>query len=476
MSLIIARKIENTIILLSDTKLTYSDGIERKLPKHSTVKVFQHSKSICVAFAGDCYFANVAFQQITKDKKLNEIEEILLESHRQSNGQTDYIVISLNPHEIIEIKNNLINRVSNSWIGSKRGFSKFQANYQSPLIKEPNITRIGAIELPDNASQTVTDSYSKFFESFYNVIEDDSIPEIGGFLIPVCSKKDVFVFPSYVDVYRKPLEEDEFVPNSSISFGNAEMGSYIVNFLGGNVNGIAIHLTVGGFGIIYERLESGLMKPQIIKLDEINFQDYLIETRSIKGSIMSQSSAENFNIKGSFYADKEDYLKAISYFNRALNHLASDFTNPVNPQIKYSSIYEYSLQCNKLNDGEFTQWIFNTLLNKINISYRIGDFLQVIKDCNELLKFNKLEINAIQFKVRSLQNINEKEDAFNLINGYIKLKINDMSDLFGIRGEMYFMENNFDKALEDFNTISESHPKYTGIKDFKLHILQNKQK
>ena len=73
MSLIIARKIENTIIILSDTKLTYSDGIERKLPKHSTVKVFQHSENICVAFAGDCYFANVAFQQITKDKKLNEI-------------------------------------------------------------------------------------------------------------------------------------------------------------------------------------------------------------------------------------------------------------------------------------------------------------------------------------------------------------------------------------------------------------------
>ena len=373
-----------------------------------------------------------------------------------------------------EIKNNLKIRVVNSWIGSQKGFSKFQANTQSVLISEPTNTHMSVRELPDNVPQIVTESYSKFFKAFYNVIEDGSIPEIGGFIIPVYSKEGKFVFPSYVDVYRKPLEDAELIPNSDISFGNAEMGSYIVNFLGGNMNGIAVHLTVGGFGIFYERLENGLMKPQIIKLDEIDFQDYVTETRGIKRGVMLQYSAENFNIKGSFYANKEDYLKAISYFNRALNHLTSDFTNPVNPQTKYSSIYEYSLECNKLNDGEFIKWVFTTLFNKINISYRIRDFLQVIKDCNEVIKFNNFEINAIQFKVRSLQNINEREDAFNLINRYIKLKINDMSDLYGIRGEMYFMENDFDNALNDFNTIPETHSKYVGIKDFKLKILQGK--
>ena len=242
MSLIIARKIENAIIILGDTKLTYKDEIERKRPLYGTIKIIRQSEKVAIAFAGDNYFAHLAFQKITPNSDINVIKLILHKSHLDSGQKVDYIIASLNPNNIFEVKNGKIEKVNQSWIGSVEGFSKFQMYTQKENTITPDLTTMKVKEIPKYLTSKSSEIYSKLFDAMLDVVNDESIPEVGGFVIPLVSEGFKFKFPTYVDVFRKPLEAEEIAINATVSFGNASIGSYILNFWGGNNNCIAIHL------------------------------------------------------------------------------------------------------------------------------------------------------------------------------------------------------------------------------------------
>jgi tetratricopeptide (TPR) repeat protein len=251
------------------------------------------------------------------------------------------------------------------------------------------------------------------FSALQETIDDSSVKEVDGFVIPITTDNFKFISPCYLESFRKDLEPNEIIPNSAINFGTPEIGSYTINYIGSNKDYYAFHFPMGTFGILYQRLNNGIFKPQVLKMDEMDFCDYLLSEKKITAAITMQSGEETYIQKGIFYSEKSDFIKAINYFTNGINGIINGLLDHNDSKIRYESIYEFAVKTKR--NIETVGHLYSLLSHRMNASYKIGDYLQAIKDSTELLSFNKNDILAIQFKTRALQNLNESEQAFELI-------------------------------------------------------------
>lgn len=287
MSLIIARKTIDSIFIFSDTKLTYIDGIERKNPQDGMAKVSLISDEYVIAFAGNCELAKRTFSKINKESTLEEILKIFNDSNLYSNGEVEFIVCVNSKNKIYLLKDLLVTETNNAWIGSLNGFSKFQENYHTKIVEE-NSTIITAQQIPKNVTEITQNEFSKILKSFNKVINDESIPEVGGFIIPIAKSDGKFEFMTYGNVYRKPLEIEELINNTTVSFTSPEDGGYVINFCGGNENYICFYFIFGDFGVIYNKTIYGTFEPIILKMEKAKFYNYISEELKVEFGVTYQ--------------------------------------------------------------------------------------------------------------------------------------------------------------------------------------------
>lgn len=327
MSLIVARKENNNIMLVSDTKLSLpnekssSADRQKRTPSAGVIKVTIINSKTCVAFAGGEFFAEEAIRKLDFNISLDDILAELLEAHLASNDVTDFIIASGESEaRLFEIKKQQCNEVESAWIGSAGAFSVFQASMQG-LIKRQKIGFF--IELIDPG--TTTDLFKKMSDAMDDVIDDEKIPEVDGFRVNTVFVGDAFHYRGYTHSYReRPINVELPLGVTSMEFAighpTAEEGGYNINFFDSpNPQYAGLHILQANLAIVYKRENNGLLRPTIITdIDEVDFIDYAEDNYNMGPSMMTQDRKHKCLTAGDVAANNKDFVTALQWYDKAL--------------------------------------------------------------------------------------------------------------------------------------------------------------
>ena len=347
MTLVVAKKVDNNLIMVGDTKLTY-EHIDRNRPSDGTVKIIKLSQTIALAYAGNPDFAEDALKEIGASTDISFVESVLLKHHVENNGATDFILaIGAESATLTVIKNLEVNECENAWIGSASGFRSFQMSFLSyePAEKDASQgTNIKITQLPETNNQLTRDTYSKMFIAMSKVVDNPDVPEVGGFVIPIVFENNEFRYPLYLQIFRNPIDISAEVPNggrSTVSFGTVEDGAFAVNFSGGNSFELAIHFPHGNVGLLYTRQSYGLLNPTIYEqYDEIEFCEMLTSNSTVRLDVHMHHNAINYALKAENEFHNHNYEKALTRINQAIVESSKSWgPNPNKAQI-YTSLQE----------------------------------------------------------------------------------------------------------------------------------------
>lgn len=338
MSLIVVRKAENQLCIVSDTKLSYPDAEIKGLknqPGEGVVKSVIVNANICISFAGEMHYAAQAITEINSDHSIDQIIECLTRYHIASAHKTEFILCYGNPNlTIYKFKNNEYGPVASAWIGDQRAFNQFQENMNGdaktkqekekrptkkqdstfPATNKP-VFSVEAMNLSMEAS--IPKYFSKMSAAMDQVIEDGNIDSVGGFKVNVIYKEK-FYYNIYTKMYRGQFA---IVGQGShtIGHGGADEGGYSLNFFGASndYKSLAIHLRQAKLGIVYNRENNGLLFPRLYKMDEVDFIDLVKEQYQLRAVFSTQDRAIKFIGEGRQAFAQNDFAKAKLCFDKA---------------------------------------------------------------------------------------------------------------------------------------------------------------
>lgn len=220
MSFLYARKLDDRIYVLADTKISYdtieSDIIikaigrenEYLLRNYGIIKNVIINRDICVGFAGSIRDFNELLEYIDNNKitSIEDINEKALEIHLKNRQETDFIISQCNAatKKLYVVKDEKIKECDSCWIGSKKCFDSFQEKrYKMPPPKVYDLETKKDIELNDNDGVWINDS-----EVFKNVVNSNIDNSVGLFTIRCLGNKDGFKYFEEMSTYQgfKPYE------------------------------------------------------------------------------------------------------------------------------------------------------------------------------------------------------------------------------------------------------------------------------
>jgi len=251
MSLIVARRIDNEVRIITDTKIT-DDLILHQTLLGGKLKCVVVSPTCCVCFAGIVALAEEALSPIL-DGEICDRQRItthLLQHHRASKGEIDFIVASLDePVAAIdritegELEMNLIS----AWIGDQPAFNTYQRCYHADLGRSA-------------ASVSLEESFeiaSRMSDAFKAVIEDHRHASVGDFALTVTSRpaqSDGFRYLCRAGAFGFRSVSNTTTPTSLLQSLGAEGGSFHYTVLVPTIAGVgavAVHLLEGKVGAFF---------------------------------------------------------------------------------------------------------------------------------------------------------------------------------------------------------------------------------
>jgi hypothetical protein len=329
-SLIVARVDNEGIYIVSDTKLTAPDDQEfskrqKNDAKEGVIKTTIIRPSCCISFAGNIDFADDALKAITPYSATGEIIEILRSQHELAGQRTDFILcVSEWEKRIYEIKNGQVTQVTAAWIGSQLAFNRFQ----SCMLTEGGANSQGSfISMSDASGGNL---FHKMTQAIDAVIQDEAIPEVAGFKIRVCFDGQRFKYMGYLDSYFSHMQLQFEIPAGAkefsipITHATAAQGGYTINFFNSadNYNYVGLHLKQGKFGVVYKRLNGGLLYPQLFEdMDELDFLDEVKAKYRISPSGTTEDAVRKFGTLADACFHKGNFEEAIIWYDRGLGHL-----------------------------------------------------------------------------------------------------------------------------------------------------------
>lgn len=285
MSLVVGRIIDNNIFIESDTRITDIKEVPSE-PLSGCLKTIILHPFICMSFAGNIYYAELAIKdsiKYIKENKIfnpNDIITILYnynllsieESDNDESRETDFVLA------ITDFKIPILTKIAEGkvecnvnsfWLGDKIAFNYYQEQFHLLRDKEESILNC-------------------MRNSFQLVIEKDSIETVGDFQISVHTDNKLIenhIMFSYtqkikLDIHHKePIKIEKANKWYAFPLGKAEDGSYGISYftsLSPNYHGVAIHFICGMFGVLF--------CPQIsidpIVIHKVNSVDFI---KRIKG-------------------------------------------------------------------------------------------------------------------------------------------------------------------------------------------------
>jgi len=454
MSLIVARKHKDSLLIFSDTKLTYKFK-DKNSPKDGTINAIILSPKLSLCYAGDVYFAELVLNEIEDNESVEEIQDILLKHHVDSNQATDFILaVGIETPFFLLVKKGKVSRENNCWIGSQEGFSRFQKNYLSNYQhQDTSGVSIKAIKLPDTNDLQLRELYSKQFDAMVGVIESHDIQEVGGFIIPLLFENSHFCYQMYVKVFRKALNvEEEMNENghSVVGFSNVADGAFTVNFFGGKTSELAIHFFHGDIGVIYKRENWGLLNPKILsEIDEIEFSEYLKrETSVIEGFSMAQDVV-NYAVKAEKAFKENDFDLAIKRFEQAIIKSSKTWGPDQSNDAEYKTLNDFI-------EVKGSAKIPNDQISDLeNIFIMLGDsylgltnYPQAKTSYEQALLVNKSSLRAKYHLGMVFGKNNEMDEAFRIFSECIDE--HEHVGSYYSRGVVLFHTKNLKDAKSDF--------------------------
>jgi tetratricopeptide (TPR) repeat protein len=329
MTLVIGKIHGDKLVILSDTQLTYPPDINRSQPEFSqqhpmngTFKTIIIRKDLAIAFAGDVWEAEKALDQITVDTPLEQVKKILLNVH-QNFGRVDFLIASLYPASLYEIKQNNIGEVKQAWLGNRDGFALFQ-KYLLEGVPSRNQT---SIEM-NFSSQSQPPEFSKMSKAFDGVISYSGIADVGGFQVKVLAGNTGLEYAGYLHTYQNPSEvkinlskPDLFI--HSVGHGTAAEGSYTINFYysSPDYRVLAIHFLQGNFGITYHRKETGLFSIAVeSNKDEFEFADFVQSVYKVRPHGTSCDPSSKYLPEGKRHFQNGKLEEALSVYEKGIKY------------------------------------------------------------------------------------------------------------------------------------------------------------
>lgn len=466
MSLIVARKQNNKLIILGDTKLTYRYE-EKNNPRDGTIKTIVLSPNIVVCYAGNVHFAESALKEISDNLDAALIESILLKYHLNSEDETDFILaVSSTTPTLIEIKNGQSKKTDTSWIGSHEGFNQFQASFLSDANDQAAgfcETTIKIVQMPDSEDETFRSLYSKMFDAMIDVIEGHEVKEVGGFIIPLIFENDEFQYKIYLKLFRKPIDIEKEVPDghwATVNFSSVEYGAYIVNFSGGNAYHLAIHFPHGDIGVIYSREDFGLLNPTIYPdMDEIDFAEFLKKTSNISLGFTVKHGVENYAFKAQKEFNEGRFDNALTRITQSINQASKSWGPDPDKDAEFSSLQECLDAKGKIETpSDQVENLEKIFILKGKMLLALKDYDAAILGFREVLTLNKSSFEGLYFKGIAQANTGAFDEAVATFTDCISNHKN--AEPYYSRGAVYYHMKKYDLAQKDFEmalTIDEKH-------------------
>lgn len=471
MSLIIAKKIatSNTFIIMGDTKLTDVVKKTTEHPKDGVIKSIIINSQLCISYAGEVYFATEALMEIgigTQHK--NCIIDILKKYNHKSQQSTDFICCFGNPYfELIQIKDGKANIVDNCWIGSYNGFKL----YQSFFINHKSTNNISAdtsiriVELLNDFDEEENKLYSDMFNCMSEVINDPSIEEVGGFIVPIAYHNTSFEYKSYTFSFRSAIDSielnDIFKNGQSVPINLLEgacKGGYCVNFISSNISKVAIYLYQGNQGYVYERKDYKLMYPTLyLECDEIDFFDTIRAEHNLFSSYTFLHNIINFKEKGINEFNCGNFSKAIEFFDRAIKMASTNWGVQLNNNKQFKNLSDFLLEIGqakiKIEDANHLKIVF---FNRGLSYFCIGEINLALLDFRQVIAIDKDHKDALINKGICEFKLNRINEAIGTLNECVK-KYPSVETYFK-RGSIFFNSGDLAKARSDFKLALNIDP------------------
>jgi tetratricopeptide (TPR) repeat protein len=288
MTLVVARKVENSVFIIGDTKLTLELTKEKVKVTEGVIKT-RLMGALSISFSGNEHIAERAIRLIQPHDTLYAAAERLLAEHRSIplKDTAEFIIASAEPdRKILVVKGGVIESTDAAWIGYYPAFVRFR-EYETGERKRPqrtggNIADITMQMMPDEGGPVVKggDAYSNMLRSLMNVIDDTDVDFVGGIAVPTATSGPVFKYLGYAEVRSSPFEIRK--GENPVPFGTAEKGGYSFDF---NPNddqlGASSYFLQGRFGLLF-RLpdeQTGFLRPHIITdVNPLEFEERASET------------------------------------------------------------------------------------------------------------------------------------------------------------------------------------------------------
>jgi hypothetical protein len=336
MSLIVARRFENQLCITSDTKLYHpfheTKGLKAN-PKEGTIKTVILTDDICISFAGEIDFADMALKELGNETLVSRVIDCLKKYHQQSKYKTEFLLYHQGtPPVIYKFKKDEYGPVQTAWIGDNRAFNLFQESILGTR-KKKNINKknkksknnlpagiqpsIIIEQMNLSVEQSSPDIFSKMSKSMDEVIENGIIESVGGFKVNV-AYDNRFRYNYYTKLYRGSFAIVG-TGGHTIGHGDAQEGAYSINFFGGSKDHktVALHIKQSNLGILYHRKDFGLFIPEVYSLDEVDFSDMLIDKYNLFPPFATQSKADKLAKLARKLFEQQDFENALLNFEKA---------------------------------------------------------------------------------------------------------------------------------------------------------------
>jgi hypothetical protein len=453
MTLVIARKQEQIIYIVSDTQLTHDD--HERMDFTGIIKTKIIFTNFCVAFAGRDKLADGYIKEFcTKFKKIESVQKTInsfLDYHLRSKTEVDFILAFGEPHfSLVVVKDGEPKFQDIAWIGSQPAFELYQQYFHNVIHPIP--APLGTVELRlETLPKTDNDKYRSVFikskKSLDAVIHDSKVENVGNFSVAVGCLEGKFEFLDYVSILTPPRIPDSTKSGSLLHFGTAEEGGFSINFMGGaSEDGqqvAAIYFLPGSFGHLYLPENDGFLRPTpSIKGTPIEFKEHL-------------KSQYNVDVYSAHLHPNDYYDRANNYYNQKLYDLAINDLNQYidmvsDHSLKYRGFIArgviYYWKATDFNEEESTS--VEDLYNK-----SIEDFS-----------------NAIKNNSKCFLSYNNKGKCFLMLEKY-KEAIQDFKQSIQIKKDYWIAHFNLGYAYKSINQLQKSL-KY--LEQAKKHIKSDK--
>jgi tetratricopeptide (TPR) repeat protein len=415
MSLIIARATNKSILLVSDTKLSYSEHSYnfKKLNPYleGTAKALLIDRCRLVAFAGTVEYARQGIDRILESDSDSDIISKLLEI-TSDKSDVEFIFATINPKpQVVKISNKNVTKDPVEWIGDYDGFKKYQEYFTSfsdhQSTHDQTVT-FKVLQLPDEENHCDAEMYSRMFDCMSAVINSNTIDSVGGFTVPIYTQKDKLQFGTYCSIFRRPLEISELeMTDGVVPFGDVSMGTFSVNFTSLDEKSFAVHIEQGQLGFVFDSTKIQILEPELHpEMDEIDFLLILKQRFHEINLIKIGHDSLNYFKKSEPYFQKYLFLEAERFITEGIRVSSKNWKSKIqDTELQFDSITEC---INKIGipldiPTEDVHNLAIALQRRGVCRYYLGNFNGSLQDFQESLTLNPDDQNVLAWKFQAEQ-------------------------------------------------------------------------